>query len=423
MNLIAISLQIYTGEEGVFCRDQYSLEKIYSDENPTDVILFALELLKKNDGGSIHVAAGEYLIKQPLTIGNNTTLKGEGIATKLKFVGKQFIEGCILINEAYGVTISDLLVSQTDESEIDAGIIVDGSGVCKITNVYAIGFKKYGIWLRNRTFLSRIDGCTVAGNKVSNIYLDELSKDGRYGNFIPNLITNSMIIGGGKGIEARNALVTHIIGCMIHQTNDIAIHLHSVSNSILISGCRTYQISSDALVVEDTDELNVTGNIFSWHEGNGIVVTNSAWGTISGNEFIDTGSFNPGVKDQTASIDELPDDFEGKVAILLKNVTGYHVGGNTIFNWDVCPKMKYGIEEDSLSHNNIITSNSINYFEMEGVRSSGSGTAVANNVSEGKIPYTRLKRYSDKQKERSFNTAILQSYQKELTMEFLNYLK
>jgi len=417
------SLMVYTENGQTICRDYFNRREIFSSKDVTSVILFALDQTNKNGSGSIHLAAGVYEIDQPLIVSKNTRVHGEGIATKLKFGSSQSMEGGIIVEKADGVTISDLSVLPMDGGQIDAGIIVDNSGVCTINNVYAIGFRKFGIWLRNRTFLSRIDGCTVAGNNMANIYLDGLSKDGRYGNFIPNQITNCMIFGGGKGIEARNALVTHIIGCMIHQTNDIAIHLHSISNSILISGCRTFQISNDAVVVEGTDELNVSGNIFSWHEGHGLVVENSAWGNISGNEFTDTGSFNPEVKDQTLTIEELPDGFEGKDAILLKNVTGYHVGGNTIFNWGVCPKMKYGIEEDSLSHNNIISNNNINYFEMGGVKSSGSGTLTTNNLSEGEIPYTRIKKFPDKMTERSFKTHVLQSYQTELTEEFIKLLK
>lgn len=119
----------------------------------------------------------------------------------------------------------------------------------------------------------------------------------------------------------------------------------------------------------------------------------------------------------------MPEGYEGKVAILMKNVTGFHVGGNAIFNWGVCPKMKYGIEEDSLSHNNNISNNNINYYAVKGVKSSGTGSIITDNISEGEIPYTRLKKDVDKQKGRTFNTVILQSYQTELTEEFINGLK
>ena len=421
--LAASNLLVYTDNGVTICKDFYSQKQIYSNKDATKTIRFALDHVNENGGGSIHMAAGLYEISEPLVIGNNIKFEGDGIATKLKFVSSTLMEGAIMVKNADGVMITDLSVMPAEGIEVDAGIIVDNSGLCKIVNIYVFDFHKYGIWLRNRSFLSSIDGCTVGGNKIANIYLDGLSKDGRYGNFIPNLITHTMIIGGGKGIEARNALVTHIIGCMIHQTNDIAIHLHSTSNSILISGCRTFQISNDALVIENTDELNVTANIFSWHEGNGIVIKNSAWGNISGNEFTDTGSFNPGTRDQTSGIEELPVGFEGKVAILMKNVTGFHVGGNAIFNWGVCPKMKYGIEEDSLSHNNILSGNNINYFALKGIKSAGTGTLILNNISHGEIPYTRIKMDEDKEKGRTFDTKTLQSYQPELTTEFINSLR
>ena len=108
---------------------------------------------------------------------------------------------------------------------------------------------------------------------------------------------------------------------------------------------------------------------------------------------------------------------------MLNNVIGYHVGGNSIYNWGVVPRMKYGIEEDSLSYNNIIKDNCINYFDLEAVRSMGKGTIVKDNISEGEIPYTRLKRLTDKDNRKRFETSIIQSYQTELTDEFIEALK
>lgn len=417
------SFQIYQDKDEIICSEYYSHKEVFRAQNPSDVVEFAIKQISGGNGGVIRIGAGTYEIDRPLTLASNTQLRGDGIATKLKFAGDEPMEGGIQVSQADAVTISNLALLPSEGSRVDAGIIVDASGLCRIEDVYVIGFQKYGIWLRNNTFLSRIDGCSVAGNHLSNIYLDKLSKGGRFGDFIPNLITHCMILGGGKGIEANNSIVTHIIGCMIHQTAGIGIHLHSISNSILISGCRTFQVRDDAVVVEDTDELNINGNIFSWHEGHGIRVRNAAWGTISGNEIIDNGSYNPGTADQKTKVEELPEDFEEKNGILLSNVTGYHVGGNTIFNWGVCPKMKYGIEEDALSYNNIISNNNINYFEQEGVHSSGTGTLVSDNISEGKTPYTKVKKLTNKQDAKATDTFILQSFQTELTEEFLNLIK
>ncbi|MAX26264.1 MAG: hypothetical protein CMJ19_17355 [Phycisphaeraceae bacterium] len=419
----SVSYRIYSEGNKIICEQVSDQTKVFENSNATKVLKFALENIKKEGGGSIHLVAGEYKLNRSIELGNKTTLTGDGISTKIQFSNQEPLEGGIYVNQSDGVTISNLSVSLRKGANVDAGIIVDNSGVCKITDVYVIGFRKYGIWLRNRSFLSTIDRCTLAGNLLSNIYLDQLNKDGRIGSFIPNMVTNSMIIGGGKGIEANNSLVVNIVGCMFHQTNDIAIHLHSISNAILISGCHTFQISDDAIVIEDTDELNISSNVISWHEGHGLVVKNSAWGTVSSNKFIDNGSYNTGASHNSSPVEELPDNFELKNGIMLNNVIGYHVGGNSIYNWGVVPRMKYGIEEDSLSYNNIIKDNCINYFDLEAVRSMGKGTIVKDNISEGEIPYTRLKRLTDKENRKRFETSIIQSYQTELTDEFIEALK
>ncbi|MFW5879586.1 MAG: right-handed parallel beta-helix repeat-containing protein [bacterium] len=415
------SYVIYIKNNTGICQKEHSGEIIKQDENPGKLIHYCLDQLKERNGGKLTIAAGSYKIDQSLLIGENIQINGDGNATKLIFSGSKKGEGGLIIKDADGIKIFNISVLN-EEGNVDAGIIVDNSGSCNIKDVKVIGFEKYGIWLRNNTFLSTIDGCTVAGNLVSNIFLDSLAKDGRFGDFIPNTVTNSMIFGGGKGIETRRAIVANIIGCSIYQTKDIGIHLHSTSNSVLVSGCRTFQISNHAVLIEDTHELNVSGNIFCWHTGHGIIVRNASWGTISGNEFIDNGSYNPGVKNNSLTFQEVNmDDYELKNGILLQNVIGYHVGGNAIFNWPVCPKMKYGIEEDEYSINNTISGNNINYYELEPVKSNGKGTVVENNRGLGEIPYVSLQRREDRTLI-DFTPKIIQSFETELTEKYIKLL-
>ena len=42
---------------------------------------------------------------------------------------------------------------------------------------------------------------------------------------------------------------------------------------------------------------------------------------------------------------------------------GFNVTGNTIFDWGVCPRLKYGIREDKASFKNVITGNNVNCYE------------------------------------------------------------
>ena len=115
------------------------------------------------------------------------------------------------------------------------------------------------------------------------------------------------------------------------------------------------------------------------------------------------------------------DDYELKNGILLQNVIGYHVGGNAIFNWPVCPKMKYGIEEDEYSINNTICGNNINYYELEPVKSNGEGTVVENNRGLGEIPYVSLQRREDRTLT-NFTPKIIQSFETELTEKYIKLL-
>jgi hypothetical protein len=89
------------------------------------------------------------------------------------------------------------------------------------------------------------------------------------------------------------------------------------------------------------------------------------------------------------------------------DVHGFHVGGNTIFNWDAVPKMRNGVSEDADSRYNIIANNNINYFTEEAVISQGIGTEVHGNVILKDIAHVRL------------NADFMQSFRTEMTDQFI----
>src|SRR6266542_3382251 len=122
----------------------------------------------------------------------------------------------------------------------------------------------------------------LAGNGRANLYLDTL-RAGQYGNFVPNLVTNCLIYGGGKGIECHRAIALNIVACAVHQTHGAAYHIHSRSHSVAISGARSYQISGDAVLVEDSHEFSLSGSVLCWHTGHGVAARDACWGTIAGN--------------------------------------------------------------------------------------------------------------------------------------------
>jgi hypothetical protein len=131
--------------------------------------------------------------------------------------------------------------------------------------------------------LSEIRGCKISDSGKSGIYLQATSKNlkSRAGDYLPNLITNCIIYGGNYGIELQKTICTNIVACQVFMTKSAGFYING-ANSTLISGCRTYQISDDAIRAVKSHELNVSSNIFCWHEGHGILLDNVIWGTING---------------------------------------------------------------------------------------------------------------------------------------------
>jgi parallel beta-helix repeat protein len=430
--MAAESLSIQTrASQGLYARlekDEVSVigqidqRVFYSSEDAARALQAAIDLLAE-EGGELKIGPGRYYLDRPLTLHDNILLAGSGRSTRL-MVNRKNSDGIgILCREVNGVTISDLTLSSGVNKDARNGIIIDNCGNVKIRDVFSVGFAEYGIWMRNSSFLCEITGCTLAGNGKANIYLSRL-RYGTIGNFIPNLINHCTIYGGGKGIECNEVIVLNIIGCILYQTGGTGFHLHTGSNSVLINGCRTFQISSDAILVEDTHELNVSGNIFCWQTGHGIVVRNSAWGTISGNNIIDNGSYNPGGPIFDTKYSDLKEDIPLKNGIWLSAVRGYQVSANAVFNWSVVPPMNYGILEEPSCFKNIIQANNVNYFEKGAVRSEGTETVVSNNTGFGEDTYFEMLNLErTESSEPQFWQGSIQSFQPELLQEYIDNLK
>jgi parallel beta-helix repeat protein len=357
-------------------------ETIAESAAATEVLQRAID---QASGGEVRVECGDYRLSAPLMLARNVALRGSGRGTRL-IVTAENREGIAVRGETMeGACVADLAVVAEPLGSAVAGIVLGSCGDCRIKDVLALGFARYGIWLRESSFLCEVRGCQLVDNGESNLFLDML-QEGRAGDYIPNLVTSCMIYGGGRGVECNTTVVLNIVGCAVYQTSGPAFHLHSGSNSVVLSGCHSFQISADAVVVEDSHELNLTGNAFAWHTGHGIVVRDSEWGTITGNEIIDTGSYNTGQKDRTATHDDVPADFKHRDGIRLSGVKGYHIGGNAIFNWGVAPPMAVGIREDETCLNNRIANNTVNWFKEGDVFSRGAGSTCEGNVGH-RDPY------------------------------------
>jgi len=350
-----------------FLTEPNSHRHIANYKDPGKAIQSAVGLLI--NGGTISLLNGEYVLNQTIYLSKGVSLKGNGRKTLLKVSDTDSTGVGVMASRLKGVTVSDLSIINAKKPGTVAGICYDHCGDSEIENVYIEGFQKYGIWLRNNSFLCHINNCTSVANMQANIFTDSLFWS-RAGEYMPNLITNCITYGGYNGIETNKSIVLNIVGCIVHQPQNYGYYIHNVSNSVLLSGCRTYQTGSDAVWVDKSHEINITGNIFCWSRGKGLVLSGVDWGTVSGNNIIDSGSERYGGYKGTGDA----------IGIELQKARCIQITGNNIFNWGGQGIMLYAIREDSASSNNSILSNSMNYYIEGSVNSNGKNTVVKDNL-------------------------------------------
>ena len=401
---IAENLVVLKSASGYRAMTQFTHEVIEEADNAHTVLQAAANMMA-DTGGQVLLSRGVFALDKALLLGDNVELCGCGRGTKLICTSPSD-EAVLNCRSTKGVVIRDLAVigaKRPADGAVGTGVLLDGAGDCRIIDVFCAGFEQHGIWVRNSSFLCEIRGCSLAGNGVANLFLDGLER-GSYGDYIPNLVTNCTIYGGGKGIDCNRTIVLNIVACVVYQTNDVAYHVRNTSNSVLISGCRSFQITGNAVVAENSHEFNLSSNIFCWATGHGVVIDDCFWGTICGNEIIDVGSLNPGGDNFKFAAKNLGqhEPFRG---IDLRHVRGYNISGNTIFNWSVCPPMEYGIYEDNASYQNTITGNNVNYYTRSDIVSQGYGSIVANNIGRAERPF------NDETNEPN----VIQTFRQELT--------
>jgi hypothetical protein len=384
-------------------------EVVHSSPSASAAVQSAINALA-GTGGVVILGRGIFRVAEPIRLASQVCLRGSGRGTRL-VVDPANQDGIGLLGQGVaGVVVADLAVIDESQRAV-AGIVLDACGDCKLHGLFCADFGDYGIWLRNSSFLCQVSGCSLAGNGTANLFLDTL-RAGEYGNFIPNLVTNCVIYGGGKGIECQRAIALNIVACTMHQTKRAALHIHSRSHSVAISGTRTYQISGDAVLIEDSHEFSLAGSVLCWHTGHGVAVRAACWGTITGNQITDSGSYNPGAPDRTLTFDALPSDLPLHNGIDLRNVKGYQISGNTIFNWSAAPPLGYGVYEDDLCFKNSIIGNSVNFFTNAAIHSAGQQSITRDNLDHAEQPYNDMQTVIDAQRK-------LQSFEPALTERFI----
>lgn len=359
-------MQVHLIEDRVRARDEFTGRTSFecSAETADRAIQHAVDAVAQAGGGEVFVAGGSYRITSEVQLKSRVQLRGSGRGTLLRVVAEQGL----VASGVDEVRVSDLSVVSMngDRCSAKTGIVLEDCGDCDVRGVTVRGFGEYGIWLRRSSFLCRIYGCSLVGNGRANLHASDLLK-GRGGHFVPNTIEGCMIYGGGCGIQTARAIVLNINACSVYQTEGHGFHLTDMSNSVLVSGCRTYQLGGSPVLVEDSHEINIAGNIFCWHRGNGIELRNVTWGSVNGNNVIDTG-----VRHDPPMIG----------IRLHEGVRGVQVVGNALFNWPEQQPLDTGISEDGTCYKNIIAYNTVSYFLNRDVVSEGRESLCRDNVSE-----------------------------------------
>ena len=259
------NLDVY--REGDFYKVRGRIDGIEKKTAATadEAIQFAVDSLPQ--GGEVLLQPGSFLLRREIRLGSRVWLRGSGSATALRVAERHDSGVAVSATGRDGATVSDLAIEGGGN-----GIVLDNCGACAVRAVLCSRPREHGVWLRNNSFLCAVESCRMAGTGQSAIFLEMLYRGGRAGDYVPNRVGGCIVYGGGAGIECSRAIVADITGCEVFQTAGPAFHIRNTSNSILVSGCRSFQIGGDAVVVDRSDEINLSSNIFCWHQGHGIVL-------------------------------------------------------------------------------------------------------------------------------------------------------
>lgn len=381
-------------EGGTRVRGRFSNEEAGDFADASEAIQVALD--KAAPGGSVQLASGEYALKRPVELRSRVVLSGMGEGTVLVAASDFEGEALLMGTGLDGAVVRDLAMAARSDSGVDcSGVVLDGCGDCKVLDVLFASLGAYGVHLRDRSFLCEVRGCRFAGCGKAGLFLEYMWHGGRGGDYVPTLVTNCIAYGGNVGFLLKRGIVINMVGCAAYQSKSHGFLLTDSSNSVVLSGCRTFQIQDDAVVVDDSDEINITGNTFCWHDGNGIVLRNVNWGTLSGNNVIDTGHVN--IVDDAARENwtywvDLPEDFDiaphMRSGIVLEGeCRGLTVNGNAVFNWGSNTPLRHGIVESAKSASNHFAANNVNFCREEGVLARGEGSRRADNTVDAALPH------------------------------------
>lgn len=403
---------VYRQGEYTVAQGQMDGTVLVREKDASPVLQAALNALEGNGGGELKITSGLYLVDQPLQLPSRVTVSGSGRATILK-LGEDNAEGVILLADTReGIVVSDMVLQGIPSHDASAGVILDSAGDSKVRNVYARDFSGYGIWLRNGSFMCELLNNTTSANVRAGVFLQAIRADGRGGFSVPNLVAGCISYGEtGHGIELEASTCQNLVGCLAFQPKGHGFYFHSHSCSNVLTGSRCFMGYQNGVMLDWAPESNISSNIFCWNRGHGIEMRNVTWGTVCGNEFIDSGGV----------VDYEKDGFGGRThgVYLHTDTKGVQITGNAIFVWgDGHAPMKCGVYEADDCRDNQIANNVVNYYTDEAVCSAGVNSAVGSIMGVRKF-YTEPW-LGPFQPEKDEPTQLLQPFTGRRVAEFLN---
>lgn len=410
--VLAEDVVVLRTDDGYAAFGQYSHRSVATDSTLDAILRRCMDDMGAH-GGTLTLGPGEFVLGAPLDLADDVCLRGSGPATRLRCESADS-EAVLRAENARGVTISDLTVTAgRGAARPRNGVVLRSCVSGRIDRAVVVGFPEDGIRVCEGSALCDVNDCTAAGNGAANIALRELHI-GPYGDFVPNRVSRCTVYGGGVGYDCQFAIVANFCDCIAYQTGGSAYLIRDRSSSVAVTGCRSFQTGDDAVRVVDSNETCLTGNVFCWQTGHGVVISNARWGTVTGNQVIDSGSFNSGeplFQTKLANLATPPPHRDG---IRLSDASGFTVTGNAVFNFGVAPKLAVGVREDDTSRDNVIAANNVNYYLSDPTDTNGKGSITVDTVGYADRPH--------KNPERSEPGEILQSFQPERVAELIQKL-
>lgn len=371
---LAETVNVFGTDDGWAAKTAMSGRELCSADEPSDVLETVLQFLSEAGGGSVQLAPAVFELRRPLRPPSGVRVHGSGPRTVLQpspdFDAGQ--GGLIELSEVDQAELAHMTLRSDGGEGVSTGVCLTAAGGVDIKGIDVVGFRSYGVRVSDSSFLVRLDSCRLADNGKAHVYFDEQA-DGRGGFCVPNVVSNCITYRGGTGLEAKHSTVLNVLGMVCYQPQWHGLYLHSRSNSVLVSGCRTFQCGSTAIVIAGSHEANISSNIFCWQRGDGIEIRDAHWANVTANNVIDTG-----VRD----LNEVE-----RVGIRVTGSSrGAQVVGNQIFNWGDQTIMAAGVHIDPTATDTSVVANSVNYTREPALRF-GTDVTCAHNVVNPDDPY------------------------------------